>query len=112
MMTSAATDLSKSPTNPPRTKVMRSKAQWQALLNESRTSGLTKTDFCKKHKISASSLHKWQKYFDAQLTGAEFIDITENLHQEAPPQSAHPGEHPWLVELELGYGMILRVRAR
>ncbi len=108
--TATTTDSPTSTIKTPRTKVMRSKVQWKALLDESRRSELTKTDFCKMHKMSAGSLHKWQKYLDLQHSEAEFIDITEPLNQAKSAQPVHTREHQWQVELELGSGVILRVR--
>lgn len=94
-----------------KTKVMRSKAQWRSLLDECATSGLTKTAFCKKHRISTSSLCKWQKFFNGPTGDAEFVDITEPLAKaESPFPVSESGNH-WQVELELGAGVILRVRA-
>ena len=112
--TSTATDLSSSTTKVRRTKVMRTKAQWKTLLDECQVSGLSKSDFCKRHKISTSSLHKWQKYFDSPSidTGDQFIDITEPLNYETPLPPVHANAHSWQVELELGSGMILRICAR
>ncbi len=94
-----------------RTKVIRTKAQWKALLDELDASGLTKSAFCKNHHIATSSLHKWQKYFAAKSTAAEFVDITEPLSRAAPPLPVHNNDNHWQVELELGAGMVLRVRA-
>jgi len=95
----------------PKTKVMRSKTQWRALLDEYATSGLTKSAFCKQHQISTSSLYKWHKYFTAHTGAAEFIDITEPLAKTASPLPVHKSDNHWQVELELGAGVILRVRA-
>jgi hypothetical protein len=92
---------------------MRTAAQWKSLLDECQASDLSKTDFCKRNKISTGSLHKWQKYFDKLSvdTGAEFIDITEPLCQEKPTPSLNTHSHHWQVELELGSGMVLRIHA-
>ncbi len=112
MSTTAATlDLPSRPQKERKAKVIRSKAQWKALLDELNASGLTKSAFCKSHQIATSSLHKWQKYFAAKSTAAEFVDITGPLSRAAPPLPIHKNDDPWQVELELGSGVVLRVRA-
>lgn len=94
-----------------RTKVIRSKAQWKVLLDELDASGLTKSAFCRNHKIATSSLHKWQKYFAAKSPAAEFVDITGPLSRATPPLPISKNDNHWQVELELGAGVVLRVRA-
>jgi len=112
MLTTAATiDLPSHPQKERKAKVIRTKAQWKALLDELNGSGLTKSAFCKSHQISTSSLHKWQKHFSAQSTAAEFVDITGPLSRVAPPLPIPKDDNHWQVELELGSGMVLRVRA-
>ena len=54
------------PNPKPRTRVMRTQRQWKALLNEFNDSGLTRSAFCKKHRIATSSLYRWQQLFTEQ----------------------------------------------
>ena len=95
----------------PRTRVMRTRHQWKALLNEFNDSGLTRSALCKKHRIATSSLYRWQQLF-AQQSGeaTDFIDITQPLSSTAPPAPAHARDNDWQVELELGAGIVLRLR--
>ena len=97
------------PTPRRRTRIMRTQEQWKALLEEFNTSGLTRAAFCKKHRIATSSLYRWQQLFE-HASNAGFIDVTEPLVNA-------PGSHPvpvrdndWQVELELGSGIVLRLR--
>ena len=93
----------------PRTRVMRTQSQWKALLSEFNDSGLTRSAFCKKHRIATSSLYRWQQLFTEQSGGvADFIDVTQPLSNNPPP--AHARDNDWQVELELGAGVVLRLR--
>ena len=101
-----------STSSPPtrKAKVFRSKKQWQALLAEFNTSDLSQDAYCKKRRISLSSFHKWRKYFSSQSTESAFADITAQVTEAVPLSTEHPNNAPWQVELELGHGIILRLR--
>lgn len=111
-MTTSATpiELPTRSTAPPKTRVRRTTAQWKALLEEYASSGLTQTAFCQKHHIAPSSLCKWQKYFANQPATSGFIEITESLTKTPLPLADCGPDGPWQVELELGPGVVLRVR--
>ena len=110
--TSAADLLSQpQPNLKPRTRIMRSRSQWKALLGEFDNSGLTKSAFCKKHQIASSSLYRWQKFFAEQAGEVtDFIDVTQPLSSIPPAVPAHASGNDWQVELELGAGIVLRLR--
>ena len=113
MITStSATDLPTQPQIQPKstTRVMRSQAKWKALLEEFNNSGLTKTAFCKKHRIATSSLHRWQRLFAEQAGVTDFIDVTQPLSNTPAPPPAQARDNAWQVELELGAGIVLRLR--
>ena len=111
MITStSATDLSSQPQPKPKTRVMRSQAQWKALLEEFKTSGLTKSAFCKKHRIATSSLYRWQQLFAEHAGPTDFIDVTQPLSGTPLPPPAHARDNNWQVVLELGAGIVLRLR--
>ena len=95
----------------PRTRVMRTQRQWKALLNEFNDSGLTRSAFCKKHRIATSSLYRWQQLFAEQSGEAtDFIDVTQPLSSTPPPAPALARDSDWQVELELGAGIVLKLR--
>lgn len=96
-----------------RQRVDRTQEQWKAMLNEYENSGLTKVEFCKQQGIATSSLQRWLKFFNDQpKSDTPFIDITESLSSATPGQvPATDDTRPWQVELELGNGVTLRVRA-
>ena len=98
------------PTSRRRARVMRTQEQWKALLDEYSTCGLTKSAFCKKHRIATSSLYRWQRLFDDHAGDADFIDVTEPLANAPRSHSVPVRNNDWQVELELGAGIVLRLR--
>ena len=90
-----------------KTRINRSLEQWQALVNQYETSGLTQQAFCKQHGIATSGLNKWRKRFSSS-SEAEFVDITRQLSQVNSQRSCQP-ESRWQVELQLGQGVVLRI---
>jgi len=88
---------------------MRTQEQWKALLDEYNTSGLTRAAFCKKHRIATSSLYRWQQLFE-HASNADFIDVTEPLADAPKPHPVPVRDNDWQVELELGAGIVLRLR--
>ena len=95
----------------PKKRVQRTRGQWKSLVDEFTTSGLTKVAFCKKRGIATSCFHRWQQVFARQPAAGEFIDITEPIAAVASPPPVE-GSANWQVELELGAGMVLRLRTR
>ena len=107
----SAIDLPSQPPRKPKKRVMRTETQWQALLDEFNTSGLTRSAFCKQHRIATSSLYRWQKALTGPSAADKFVDITESVAKAAPTLPVPDNNSHWQVELELGAGVILRVRA-
>ena len=95
----------------PKSRTQRSRAQKRALVEQFHTSGLTKTAFCKQHGIATSCFNRWQKALVAESSAGAFVDITEPVKAAAAPRPEPQDPPPWQVELELGAGVILRVRA-
>jgi len=100
-------------------------AERHALVAEQRQSGLSATAFCREHGLVYQTFVGWRRRLaaagddhgspptatpvsPASNTLPEFIElgITES---GSTPASDRP-DRPWLVELELGSGMTLRVR--
>lgn len=101
-----------SPSRPqpkPAKRIMRSRIQWKALLEEFNTGELTKAAFCKKHRIATSSLYRWQQILSQGTGDTDFIDVTEPLSiTPAPP--VHERDNNWQIELALGTGIVLKIR--
>jgi hypothetical protein len=82
----------------------RSEAQWRALIERFRSSGLGVEAFCRAESISAASFYRWRQRSLGAPSGAEhraprFFDL-----------GALGGGERWELELELGGGRVLRLR--
>lgn len=99
------------PQSKPKKRVMRSRNQWKALLQEFNSSGLSKVAYCKQHGIAISSLNRWHRILVAQSEGTDFIDVTAPLTiAPATPTPTSENDKAWQVELSLGAGIVLRLR--
>ena len=94
----------------PKARIQRTREQWKALVDEFASSGLTKVAFCNKHGIATSCLYRWQKVFAEQPVLADFIDITQPVAGAGAELPAADNNKQWQVELELGAGIVLRLR--
>lgn len=88
--------------------VRRDRAQWQALLAEQASSGLTQTVFCAQHAIPVSTFGYWKRKLAREGDGRDislgsFIELSS--HGDGTDED-------WEIELELGKGMVLRLRRR
>ena len=96
-----------------RKRVRRSPAQWQRLIVEQADSDLSQSAFCRARGISPSSLKYWKRRFAAPLariadvSGPGFVELTAAVADDAVA-----GGQSWDVELDLGTGMVLRLRRR
>ena len=93
-------------------RVVHDEASWRQLIAQYETGSLTQKSFCQQHRISVSSFHKWRNRFKHEDEG-NFIDISNAIvPTHHTPESAVEQENSvWQVELELGQGMVLRVRS-
>lgn len=87
-------------------RTYRRESEWRALVSEFEASGLPAKDFCAKHKIATSGLYAWKKKFESASDEGDcaFIELT------TPTNEASEESGRWDVELELGSGIVLRVR--
>lgn len=94
-------------------RVVHNEASWRKLIAQYETGSLNQKLFCQQHQISVSSFHKWRNRFKRNEDADHFIDISKAIvptqHQSQP--AVDPEKPTWLVELELGQGMVLRVRS-
>ena len=88
--------------------IRRSRDEWCDLLARFEHSGQTREQFCIEQGVSLSSLSRWRQLLrDAGSRGpaageALFVELTPDAEA-----SRTPG---WDVELQLGAGVLLRVR--
>lgn len=92
-----------------------SAAQWRALISEFEASGVSQQTFCTRHGLAKSTFELWRR----KLRGARVVDAVgvrpEALFVEltAPivdKTEASPAAPAWEVELDLGAGVVLRLR--
>lgn len=98
------------PQSKSKARVFRSRAQWKSLVEKFNSSGLTKSAFCKHHGVTTSCFYRWQKILAEESAPANFIDITEPVARATVTEPVTEAHNHWQVELELGSGVILRVR--
>ena len=79
-----------------------SESTWRELIDEWSRSGLGQREFCHRHGVGYSTFGKWKKRI---LSSGDRLE-PEFIEMKLPPGSAAG----WDVELELGEGVILRVR--
>ena len=94
-------------------RTIRRQAEWCALLSEYAASNLSQKAFCESHQLSMSRFYQWKKKLSTGSSDQNnFVDISAQV-QETPfgtvQSSAMPSSYQ--VELELGFGIILRVRS-
>ncbi len=81
-----------------RIKVTRDESEWRTLLSRHEQSGLTQREFCEREKISLTSFQKWRlRLHKPAESGAGFVEL-------------NPEVSSWDMELDLGAGVVLRLR--
>lgn len=89
----------------------RTSREWRDLVKAYGKRSCTRDEFCRRHGVAVSTLDWWRRKFDgkastarvqkiAPSTGLNFIDLT-------PSPADRPG---WDIELDLGTGLVLRLR--
>jgi hypothetical protein len=83
-------------------RVVRSEADWKAILDRYDQSGQARVAFCRREGLSSSTFLLWERKLRQRGRGAaaEFIDVTS---------SQRPVGH-WLVEFQFPDGTTARVR--
>jgi len=83
----------------------RSRADWEHLMAQYEASGLKQRAFCEQHGLGYSTFCYWRK----QLCQSASMESHSRHLIELPtlPVEEHPG---WRVELDLGQGVVLRLR--
>ena len=91
-------------------RMRRSREEWSALVSRFEESGQTREAFCAETGISVSTLRRWCSRFrqgarPAVSQAPLFVELPaeEKLAEESSVQ-------PWEVELQLGGGVLLRLR--
>jgi transposase-like protein len=88
---------------PRRTSNRRGHVQWEQLIARYEAGNASQREFCAQHGVAYSSFCYWRKRLRASST-AEVVPLVE---LGALASSEQP---PWRVEIDLGQGVVLRVR--
>ena len=99
------------PTQPKRIRVSRTPDQWQSLFDRFEQSGQSRDQFCHEQGISLSSFSRWRTKLRKQTlvkpASSEsplFTELTSATQPEGSPVSG------WDIELQLGAGVLIRLR--
>lgn len=91
---------------------LRSATEWQALILQQAESGLSAKAFCAQHDITYASFTNWRRRLGDNASPEPsdeslpmFVELTKSSGQVEPRRS-------WLIELDLGAGIQLRLLGR
>ncbi|MBC8476501.1 MAG: IS66 family insertion sequence element accessory protein TnpB [Gammaproteobacteria bacterium] len=84
------------------TRIRRSPEQWQQIINQQHRSGLSATRFCQQELICYPVFRKWLVKLEAADEPAPLLDLSDLIASRQPAT--------WDIELELGDGVVLRLR--
>ena len=90
-------------------RVRRSREEWRALVSRFEESSQTREAFCAQMGLSVSTLRRWCSRFrerprPAVSRAPVFVELP------AEEKRVEASVHPWEVELQLGGGVVLRLR--
>ena len=83
---------------PVRAPVVRSEAEWAVIMADFERSGLSRRAFCESRELSLKTFGNWRRRLCLSGGKGSFVEL------------APPAVSGWDVELELGDGVVLRVR--
>lgn len=87
-----------------------SRSEWKDIVKRFSKSKLSIEQFCQQESILPVTLRKWQCRFKSASLPDSFVEITSaNIPPPTPISSPSSSGH-WDIELELGHGMVLRLR--
>ncbi len=92
-----------------RSRIRRSPEQWRDLFTSFEQSGQTRERFCTEQGLALSSFDRWRHKLrydgprgEAVVGDALFVELTPDAESSVKPA--------WDVELQLGAGVVLRLR--
>ncbi len=84
----------------------KSREEWVALMAEYEAGDLSQREFCERHEVAYSTFGYWRKQL--RSSAVQTVRPSEPLLELSPLVSNETAE--WRVQLDLGCGVILRVR--
>ena len=98
-----------------RRQARRTAAEWRKLIERFGRSGQTRGDFCAANGLALSTFDLWRRKLGETQAPADeehpeslFVELTNTT--EPPGSRIAAGMGAWEVELELGAGVVLRLR--
>jgi hypothetical protein len=89
-------------------RARRSREEWRALLERFEHSGQSREQFCHEQGLTLSSFARWRRMLGKTAAGGPSVGGSPLFVEfEAP---AHAARGSWDLELELGPGVVLRLR--
>lgn len=89
-------------------RTYRNREQWTQIIEQFNTSDMSVASFCRIHQINPASFYQRRKQLSQQAQPSEsqamFVEITQPEEQRLSEAAA------WDIELELGPGVVLRMR--
>ena len=99
-----------------RRRARRTAAQWRKLIERFDRSGQTRGNFCAANGLALSTFDLWRRKLgepqaprDEVHPESMFVELTNATELTEPSRTA-AGTDAWEVELELGAGVVLRLR--
>jgi len=89
-------------------RARRSRAQWRGLLERFAASGQSREEFCREQGLTLSSFDRWRRTLGKTAAGGRAVTGSPLFLEVTPTASGTAGS--WDVELELGSGVVLRLR--
>jgi transposase-like protein len=87
----------------------RTRAEWKQILSDYEASGLTQRRFCDEHGVAYSSFCNWRKRLSQENGASPLIELPMDL-KVAEMSGTNDSASDWRVELDLGQGMVVRIR--
>jgi putative transposase len=81
----------------------RNRDEWQRLVASYEASGMTQRAFCVQHDLAYSSFCYWRKQLRTAAAAQDVVPLVE-----LPALAS--SEPAWRVEVDLGQGVVLRLR--
>ena len=92
----------------PQTKSRRDRAEWIQLMTEYEAGELTQRQFCEHRQVAYSTFCYWRKRLSAGAARTELAATPVPLLEL--PVLPMRGQTDWRLELELGQGVVLRLK--
>ena len=87
----------------------RTATEWQALILQQAESGLSAKAFCDQHDITYSSFMNWRRRLGDNSSPESGDDSLPMFVELTKPSGHADPQRDWLIELDLGAGIQLRI---